>query len=195
MEIVENIKRKTANIDVIGLGYVGLPLAIEFGKAGFHVMGFDIDPDKVELLKNSKSYTKYVPSEGINEKGIPIKDAKILIIDLAYKKDVGDVRESPSLKLIELFRARGAKVDYNDPYVPKISKTWRYDFLMESVPLAGDKLASYDCVVISTNHSAYDCGFVIRHSGLIVDTRNAIVEKSEKRHKGKLIYEIPHPQH
>ena len=113
-------------------------------------------------------------------KSIPIKNAKILIIGLAYKKDVGDVRESPSLKLIELFRARGTKVDYNAPYVPKIPKMRRYDFQMESVPLTGDKLASYDCVVISTNHSAYDYEFITRYSRLIIDTRNAVVEKSER---------------
>ena len=66
MELIEKIKRETAEIGIIGLGYVGLPLAIEFGKAGFHVKGFDIDPDKVESLLHGRSYIKYIPSKMLN---------------------------------------------------------------------------------------------------------------------------------
>jgi len=111
--------------------------------------------------------------DALNSGGKGIKKAKILILGLAYKKDVDDVRESPSLKLIELLKEKGAVVDYNDPHVPKTHRMRKYDFRMRSVPLTAGTLGKYDCVVISTNHSAYDYGFIVRHSRCIVDTRNA----------------------
>lgn len=112
--------------------------------------------------------------DALNEKGKSIKGAKILILGLAYKKDVDDIRESPSLELIELLKDKGAKVDYNDPHVPKTHKMRRYDLKMSSIPLTEKNLKKYDCILISTNHSAYDYGFIARHSRLIVDTRNAM---------------------
>jgi len=111
--------------------------------------------------------------DGLNAKGRGIKGAKILIIGLAYKKDVDDVRESPSLKLIELLTEKEARVDYNDPYVPKTHRMRKYDLKMRSVPITANTLRKYDCVVISTNHTAYDYEFIARHSRLVVDTRNA----------------------
>jgi len=111
--------------------------------------------------------------DALNAKGRGIKGAKILIIGLAYKKDVDDVRESPSLKLIELLTEKDARVDYNDPYVPKTHRMRNYDLRMRSVPITGNTLRKYDCVVISTNHTAYDYEFIVRHSRLVVDTRNA----------------------
>jgi UDP-N-acetyl-D-glucosamine dehydrogenase len=113
-------------------------------------------------------------ADALNERGKSIKGSKILILGLAYKKDVDDVRESPSLELIELLKNKGAKVDYNDPYVPRTHKMRRYDLKMSSVPLTEKNLKRYDCVVISTNHSLYDYGFIAKHSRLIVDTRNAM---------------------
>lgn len=112
--------------------------------------------------------------EALNEREKSIKNSKILILGLAYKKDVDDVRESPSLKLIELLKAKGATVDYNDPYIPKTHKMRHYDLKMSSVPLKKENLERYDCVVISTDHSSYDYDFIARHSRLIVDTRNAM---------------------
>lgn len=111
--------------------------------------------------------------DALNARGKGIKGAKILIIGLAYKKDVDDVRESPSLKLIELLMKKGAVVGYNDPYVPKTHRMRRYDFRMSSVPITGNNLKKYDCAVISTNHSSYDYESIVRHSRLVVDTRNA----------------------
>jgi UDP-N-acetyl-D-glucosamine dehydrogenase len=138
---------------------------------------YDFHTRFIELAGEINTYMPYYvvqrTIDALNERGIPIKRAKILILGLAYKKDVDDTRESPSLKLIELFRARGAKVDYNDPNIPKTLKLRHYDFRMESVPLTKASLLRYDCTVISTNHSSYDYGFIVRHSSLIVDTRNA----------------------
>jgi len=111
--------------------------------------------------------------DGLNERGKCMRDARILILGLAYKKDVDDVRESPSLKLITLLRQKGAKVDYNDPYVQRTHKMREYDLKMTSVPVTENNLKRYDCVLIATDHTAYDYKFIVKHSSLIVDTRNA----------------------
>ncbi len=103
-----------------------------------------------------------------------VKGSKILVLGVAYKKDVDDLRESPSLKLLELLAARGAKLDYNDPYFPFMVKLRHYDFSnMKSVEITPEKLASYDCVLIATDHSSYDYESIVKHSKLVVDTRNA----------------------
>ena len=112
--------------------------------------------------------------EALNENGKSIKGSKILILGLAYKKDIDDIRESPSLKLIELFWAHGAVVDYNDPYVTQTHKMRKYDFKMKSVPLTEKNLRKYDCVLVSTDHSSYDHAFIAKHASLVIDTRNAM---------------------
>jgi UDP-N-acetyl-D-glucosamine dehydrogenase len=103
-----------------------------------------------------------------------VKGSKILVLGVAYKKDVDDLRESPSLKLLELLTARGAKLDYNDPYFPALHKMRHYDFShMKSVELTPQNLAAYDCVLIATDHTQYDYEAIVRNSKLVVDTRNA----------------------
>jgi len=111
--------------------------------------------------------------EALNERKKSLKGSKVLVLGLAYKPDIDDVRESPSLELIELLKERGAKVDYNDPYIPKTHKMREYDLKMTSRPLSAAMLRGYDCVLISTNHSTYDYEWIVRHSKLVVDTRNA----------------------
>jgi UDP-N-acetyl-D-glucosamine dehydrogenase len=87
---------------------------------------------------------------------------------------VDDLRESPSLKLLELLTQRGAKLDYNDPYFPALHKMRHYDYSnMKSVDLTPENLASYDCVLIATDHSSYDYDAIVKNSKLVVDTRNA----------------------
>lgn len=120
----------------------------------------------------------------LNERGKSIKASKVLVLGLAYKKDIDDTRESPSLKLIELLMQNGADVDYNDPYVPKTKKMRKYDLQKSSVPLTEESLKRYDCVVISTNHSSYDYQFIADHAALVVDTRNAI---SGSMHNGNVV--------
>jgi len=114
----------------------------------------------------------------LNKQGKTVSDSKVLILGLAYKKDIDDTRESPSLKLVELLSLKGAQVDYNDPYLPRTKKTRMYDFKKCSVPLSKETLRKYDCVVIATDHSCYDYEFISRNSSLIVDTRNAINGKA-----------------
>jgi UDP-N-acetyl-D-glucosamine dehydrogenase len=127
-----------------------------------------------EINTSMPQYVVTKVADILNEKGKSMKGSRILILGLAYKKDVDDIRESPSLELIELLRNRGSKVDYNDPYIPKTHKMRHYDLRMFSVPLTEKNLKTYDCVVISTDHSSYDYNFIAQHSRLIVDTRNAM---------------------
>lgn len=107
----------------------------------------------------------------LNEDSKAVKGSRILVLGLSYKKDIDDLRESPSLTLIEQLRRRGALVDYNDPYFPTVGRGRHYDLNMTSVPL--DTMADYDCVLIATNHSGYDYARIVREARLVVDTRNA----------------------
>jgi UDP-N-acetyl-D-glucosamine dehydrogenase len=110
-------------------------------------------------------------ADGLNNDSKSIKGAKIMILGLAYKRDIDDLRESPSLTIIELLRDKGADVDYNDPYFPKVGRGRHYDLNMTCTPL--DDLAAYDAVVIVTDHSVYDYPAIVEHSKLVVDARNA----------------------
>lgn len=112
----------------------------------------------------------------LNSQGKAAKGAKVLMLGLAYKPDIDDVRESPSFELIEKLEELGAEVDYNDPHVPKTHYMRRWgDIGKTSVPLSKETLSQYDCVLIATNHAAYDWQMVADHAKLIVDTRNALV--------------------
>ena len=116
--------------------------------------------------------------EALNENGKSIKGAKILILGLAYKEDIDDQRESPSLKIISLLKKHGADVSYNDPYVPQASGYRDYPGLvLESVELTGSILKASDAVVIVTAHSDYDFDWIAKNASLIIDTRNAIKKK------------------
>jgi len=106
----------------------------------------------------------------LNEEEKPIKGSKILILGVAYKRDVSDLRESPALDVINLLVIRGAKVSYNDPYIPKIGEAGHR---MKSVRLTPDVLSSADCVLIVTNHSCYDFKKICNSARLVFDTRNA----------------------
>src|SRR5579862_8748561 len=121
-------------------------------------------------------------ASALNERQKSLKGAKILLMGVAYKKDVDDLRESPSLKLLELLTARGALLDYNDPYFAALHKMRHYDFSnMRSVALSPERLASYDCVLIATDHSAYDYDAIARDAKLVVDTRNATRRVKQNR--------------
>ncbi|MGH9733106.1 MAG: nucleotide sugar dehydrogenase [Candidatus Acidiferrales bacterium] len=126
-------------------------------------------------------------SEALNEREKSLKGSKILLLGIAYKKDVDDLRESPSLKLLELLTERGAKIDYNDPYFPALHKMRHYDFShMRSVDLTPDKLGSYDCVLIATDHTSYDYEAIVRHAKLVADSRNAT--RNVKQGKEKIVH-------
>ena len=123
-------------------------------------------------------------ADALNERQRSLKGSKILLLGVAYKKDVDDLRESPSLKLLELLTARGAKLDYNDPYFPALHKMRHYDYSnMRSVELTPAALATYDCVLIATDHTAYDYQSIVDSSKLVVDTRNATRRVTKSREK------------
>ena len=132
------------------------------------------------------SMPRYVISrlmDALNERVQSLKGSKILVLGLAYKKDVDDVRESPSLELIELLQAKGAKVDYNDPHCPRTHKMREHDLKMTSKPLSPKMLAGYDAVLIATDHSTYDYKAIVRHAKLVIDTRNATANVKTGRKK------------
>jgi UDP-N-acetyl-D-glucosamine dehydrogenase len=113
-------------------------------------------------------------THALNQTGKTIRGAKILVLGLAYKKDVDDMRESPALKIIDLLKNTGAQVSYNDPHIPIFRGTRLYpDLSMESVPLNEEVLQQADCVLLVTDHSAYPYEWIASHADLIVDTRNA----------------------
>jgi len=125
-------------------------------------------------------------ADALNERQRSLKGSKILLLGVAYKKDVDDLRESPSLKLLELLTDRGAKLDYNDPHFPALHKMRHYDFSnMRSVELTPKALGSYDCVLIATDHTAYDYNQIVESSKLVVDTRNAT--RNVKKHREKIV--------
>lgn len=121
--------------------------------------------------------------EALNQRGQCFKNSRILVLGVAYKKDIDDLRESPSLRVIELLQERGARVDYNDPYFPSLHKMRRYDLGLYSVPINAETLAEYAAVVIVTDHSSYDYKLIARHSRLVIDTRNATRGLREYRDK------------
>jgi len=115
-----------------------------------------------------------------------LKGSRILILGVAYKKDVDDLRESPTLKIMEILQKRGASFDYNDPYFPHLHKMRHYDFShMKSVPLNPQTLGSYDAVVIATDHSSYDYAAIVEGAKLVVDTRNAT--RRVVRHRERIV--------
>jgi UDP-N-acetyl-D-glucosamine dehydrogenase len=108
---------------------------------------------------------------GLNEQRKSIKGSKVLVLGLAYKRDIDDLRESPSLTIIELLRKKGAIVAYNDPFFASVGRGRHYDLNMTNTPL--DNLGQYDAVLIVTDHSAYDYKAIVEQSQLVIDTRNA----------------------
>ena len=125
-------------------------------------------------------------ARALNDRRKSLKGSRILVLGVAYKKDVDDLRESPSMKIMQLLLERGASLDYSDPYFPTIPRMRHYDYShMRSVDPTAQALASYDAVVIATDHSAYDYQQLVDHSQLVVDTRNAT--KSITRNHAKVV--------
>src|SRR5262249_17181155 len=119
-------------------------------------------------------YVVHRVGEVLNERSKSIRGSKILILGVAYKKDVDDVRESPALEIMKLLKERGADLSYSDPYIPRLHRMREYDFsYMSSVPLNQDTLGNMDLVLITTDHTNVDYQAVVEHSRLVIDTRNA----------------------
>ncbi len=268
--LIKKIEQKSAKIGIIGMGYVGLPLALEFCKVGFDVTGIDLDKKKIDFINNGKSYIEdatdadigsavrkgrlhattdfsvlqqidtvsicvptplrktkdpdisYIISatkeikkylhpgqlivlesttypgttdeiilpelasevnpnmpyfvvtkvfDALNAHRKSINGSNILVLGVAYKKDVGDVRESPALDVIRLLKDKGGVISYNDPHIPLLHED---NMDLRSIDLNDySALNNYDCTVIVTDHSSYDYKKVVECSNIVVDTRNA----------------------
>ncbi len=114
--------------------------------------------------------------DALNARGKPLKGSRALVLGIAYKKNVDDMRESPAVELMALLMEKGVRVDYCDPHVPRFPRMRKYRFEMASVPLAAEALAEYDLVLVATNHDAFDYDLIRRHARLIVDTRGVYRE-------------------
>jgi UDP-N-acetyl-D-glucosamine dehydrogenase len=115
----------------------------------------------------------------LNGRRKSVKGSRILVLGIAYKKNVDDMRESPAAVLMELLRERGAIVEYSDPHVPIFPRMREHNFDLKSVTLDRESIASYDVVLLATNHDAFDYELIKRHAKLIVDTRGVYLDRAE----------------
>jgi UDP-N-acetyl-D-glucosamine dehydrogenase len=136
-----------------------------------------------EINSAMPSHVVTAVAEALNRRQQCLQGARILVLGVAYKKDIDDLRESPSLRIMKLLQEHGAIVDYHDPYFPSLHKMRAYDFKLSAVEPTVGALQSYDAVLISTDHSSYDYDFIVRHARLVIDTRNATHAVKEQREK------------
>jgi UDP-N-acetyl-D-glucosamine dehydrogenase len=110
-------------------------------------------------------------ADALNDRGLPVKGSQILVLGLAYKKNIDDTRESPAVEIMSLLEQKGAQVAYSDPHVPSFPRKRDYSFDLDSVPLTGDSIQAFECVVLATDHDLFDYEALAAHSRLLVDTR------------------------
>jgi UDP-N-acetyl-D-glucosamine dehydrogenase len=129
-----------------------------------------------EVNRNMPEWVAGKITEALNQRGKAVLGARILVLGIAYKKNVDDMRESPAVTLMELLRAKGADLAYSDPHVPVFPKMREHRFELESVALDAGTIAGFDCVVVTTDHDAFDYALIRRQARLIVDTRGVYLE-------------------
>ncbi len=176
-EVIDAAKTKPFGFQAFypGPGLGGHCIPIDPFYLSWKAKQFDFRTRFIELAGEVNTAMPYFVldqiSTGLNNHRKALKGSKVLVLGVAYKRDIDDLRESPSLTIIELLREKGALVDYNDPYFPTVGRGRHYDLNMTSTPL--DKLGQFDAVVIVTDHSNYDYKAIVEQSQLVVDTRNA----------------------
>jgi len=138
-----------------------------------------------EINTNMPAYVVTKLGDALNARGKCLKGSRILLLGIAYKKDIDDMRESPALEVIKHLREKEAKVLYNDPFIPIIPKVRKHDFGLKSTPLSAKLLKSVDAAMIIADHSAYDYGWIAEHAPLIIDTRNAT--RKVRKHRDRII--------
>jgi UDP-N-acetyl-D-glucosamine dehydrogenase len=129
-----------------------------------------------EVNRNMPEWVVGKVMEALNDRGRALKGSRCLVLGIAYKKNVDDMRESPAVELMELLVHRGALVDYTDPHVPVFPKMREHKFDLKSVPVSPESLARYDVVLLATNHDAFDYGMIQKHAKLLVDTRGVYLQ-------------------
>ncbi len=176
-EVIEAAKTKPFGFQAFypGPGLGGHCIPVDPYYLSWKAKEFDFQTRFIELAGDINTAMPYhvvaSVSAALNRHKKALNGAKVLVLGVAYKKDVDDMRESPSLAIIELLQQEGAVVSYNDPYVPFVGKLRKYDLQMKCAPL--DNLGQYDCVLIVTDHSDYDYARIVREAKLVVDSRNA----------------------
>jgi UDP-N-acetyl-D-glucosamine dehydrogenase len=159
-----------------GPGLGGHCIPVDPFYLAWRARAFDLEFAFVELAGrinvNMPYYAVTRITRALNDRGLAVRGARVLILGMAYKADVGDLRESPSLKLLELLRTEGAEVSYHDPHVPELPESG-----LVSIALDAAALAEADCVVIATAHSAIEMALVVEHARLVVDLRNAVRQR------------------
>ena len=176
-EVIDAAKTKPFGFQAFypGPGLGGHCIPIDPFYLSWKARQFDFRTRFIELAGEINTAMPYFVIEqiaaGLNEQRKSIKGSRILVLGVAYKRDIDDLRESPSLTIIELLREKGAAVAYNDPFFATVGHGRHYDLNMTSTPL--DNLGQYDAVVIVTDHSTYDYQAIVEQSQLVVDTRNA----------------------
>ncbi|HEX2909697.1 MAG TPA: nucleotide sugar dehydrogenase [Chloroflexia bacterium] len=137
-----------------------------------------------EINLQMPRYVRELVMRALNTHGKSLKGSRVLLLGVAYKKDVADMRETPAIRVIELLEKDGAQVSYHDPHVPQFEEN---HLKMSSIELSAEALAEADCVVLVTDHSAYDYNFIVSNARLLVDTRNATLNVNEGREKITLL--------
>ena len=136
---------------------------------------YDINTRFIELAGEVNSNMPYwvlnKVVDSLNDHGKSLKEAKILILGIAYKKNVDDMRESPAVKLMELLSQKGAKIEYSDPFIPVFPAIRKYSFDLSSVNLTSNNIAKYDLLLLVTNHDNFDYSLIQKHAKIIIDTR------------------------
>ena len=137
------------------------------------------DPRFIELAGHINAamphYVVEKVSEALNTRRKAINGSQVLIAGVAYKRDIDDMRESPALDVMGLLHAKGARISYADPFVPQVhARDWAGDYDIEAVDLTRGTIGQYDCVVVLTDHQAFDYDGIVSEADLVVDTRNAI---------------------
>ncbi|MGZ4789638.1 MAG: nucleotide sugar dehydrogenase [Terriglobales bacterium] len=176
-EVIEAAKTKPFGFQAFypGPGLGGHCIPVDPYYLSWKAKEYDFQTRFIELAGDVNSAMPYhvvaSVSAALNRHKKALNGAKVLVLGVAYKKDIDDLRESPSLTIIELLQREGAAVSYNDPYFSFVGKGRKYDLQMKNTPL--ENLGQYDCVLIVTDHSDYDYARIVRESKLVVDSRNA----------------------
>ena len=176
-EVIDAAKTKPFGFQAFypGPGLGGHCIPIDPFYLSWKARQFDFQTKFIELAGEvNGAMPRYVidqTTEALNRHRKAVNGSRVLVLGLSYKRDIDDLRESPSLPIIEMLRTRGAEVCYNDPYFAHVGRGRHYDLNLQCTPL--EDLGQYDCVLIATDHSDYDYARIVEEAQLVIDTRNA----------------------
>jgi UDP-N-acetyl-D-glucosamine dehydrogenase len=179
-EVIEAARTKPFGFQAFypGPGLGGHCIPVDPFYLAWKARQFDFHTQFIELAGQINTDMPYhvvaAVANALNQRRVTLNGARILMLGIAYKKDIDDLRESPSLTIVELLRKAGAEVSYNDPHIPYVGRGRKYDLNLHSTPL--ENIGLFDCVLIATDHSSYDYRRIVKDARLVVDTRNATRE-------------------